>query len=173
MEPLITPYLFYRLAAQLLALFVLYFALAWLLPIVGTTLMGGMLLWNNTSVLYCWLIQCACIAVTVELRDTLTQKAAYWFTRVPRRQLRRVVALANIPVLLLMPAMLWILVQTIPAFSVAVAIELLLLLVQVWCLCGAAVPMSAKRFYGYFFQQPLHLPENCKWQKQNTLAKEI
>ena len=71
----ITPYLFNRLAGQLLALFVLYFALAWLLPIVGATLFNGMLLWSHMGILYCWCIQYAFIAVSVELRDTLVNKS--------------------------------------------------------------------------------------------------
>jgi len=164
MEPHLSPFLFYRLAGQLLALFVLYFALAWLLPIVGASLFNGMLLWSNMYILYCWFIQYAFIAVTVELRETLTKKAVYWFTLLPRHYIRFVLVMANILAVSVMPAAFLMLVHTIPAFSIAVPIELLPFLVQVWCLCGAAVPMSAKRFYVFFFHLPKSSHENTEWQ---------
>lgn len=164
MRPSISSYLFNRLAGQLLALFVLYISLAWLLPIISTTLFDGMLLWSNRWILYCWFIQCACIAVTIELRDSLIKKVVYWFTLLPRRQLRLVVGLANVLVALVMCCAVLILAQSITDFSLAVSIELLLLLIQVWCLCGAAVPMSAKRFYMFFFHLPKPTHENTEWQ---------
>lgn len=164
MKPNLTPYLFYRLAGQLLALLVLYFALAWLLPIAGASLFNGMQLWNNAYMLYCWCVQFAFIVITVELRDTLIKKAAHWFTLLPRNWVRFVLAMAILPVLSVVTASLLILVQSIPAFSFGVLIELLLLLVQVWCLCGAAVPMSAKRFYTFFFHLPKPVNHNTAWQ---------
>ncbi len=159
-----SPYLFKRLAGQLLAALVLYMALASMLPIVGASLFAGMLLWSHAGIWYCWIIQMAFIAVTVELRGALAQKAAHWLTRVPHTRLRQVLVLANVLVAWVMLSSYILLVQTLPVFSIALAIELFLLLVQVWCLCGAAVPMSAKRFYTYFFKQPFYLPENSKWQ---------
>lgn len=166
MGPLFSPFLFIRLAGQLLALFVLYIALQWLLPILAATIFEGMRAWRNVAIVYCWLIQYAFIAVTVELRETLTGKAAHWLTLLPRQYLRLVLGLANLLAVLVMLSAIWILVKTITAFSFAVAIELLLLLVQVWCLCGAAVPMSAKKFYVYFFKQPQPVHENWILGKQ-------
>jgi hypothetical protein len=167
MEPFFSPFLFKRLAGQVLALFVLYFALGWLLPIAGASLLKGMLLWNNATILFCWFIQFAFIAVTVELRDTLINKAAYWFTLLPRHLVRYVVATTCILVVPVMPSAVFMLAPTIPVFSFAVAIELFLLLVQVWCLCGAAVPMSAKRFYVFFFHAPKPSHENVEWHYHN------
>lgn len=167
MEPLFSPFLFMRLAGQVLALFVLYFALGWLLPIAGTSLFKGMLLWNNATILFCWFIQFAVIAVTVELRDTFINKAAYWFTLFPRYLVRYVVATTCILAVPIMPTAVFMLAPTIPVFSFAVAIELFLLLVQVWCLCGAAVPMSAKRFYKFFFHLPNAANRNTEWHYHN------
>lgn len=171
MKLLPQPYLVYRLTGQLLAIVVLHFALQWLLPIVGTALMLGMLEWNNISILFCWLIQLAFIAASVECRDTLIKKAAGWLTRIPPNCLRPLLLLANWLVLLVLLFAVWVVLKTVPGFSLAVAIELLLMFIQVWCLCGAAVPMSAKRFYVYFFKHPK--PVNNHWmlkqQKTNPI----
>lgn len=127
--------------------------------------MKGMESWSNVAIVYCWLIQYAFIAVSIELRDTLIKKAQHWITLLPRQQIRMVLLLANTCAVLVLLSALWTLLKTIDSVSLTVAGELFLLLIQVWSLCGSAIPMSAKRFYIFFLKHPKYVKE--KWILEN------
>jgi len=157
------PYSYSLMAAQLLALCILHIALQWLLPIVGATLIEGMLLWNDVSIIFCWCIQNAFIAVAIELRETLVKRAQHWLSLFPRRYFRWNLLLVNLPVWLVFSNALWVLLKIPTIFSFAVVTEIILLLLLVWGLSGAAVPMSAKRFYVFFFHWCKPAEDNQVW----------
>lgn len=148
-------YLFGRIAGQLLAIGFLYIALNWLLPLLATCLTEGMLRWSKAAVLVTWLIQYACITATIELRETLVKWSQNWVLRLPRRHIRWVLLLFNSLVLLVYLQSVWLLWRIPQGFTVFVVGTIMLLLVQVWVLCGAAAPMSAKRYWKYFFKLPV------------------
>lgn len=73
--------------------------------------MKGMESWSNVAIVYCWLIQYAFIAVSIELRDTLIKKAQHWITLLPRQQIRMVLLLANTCAVLVLLSALWTLLK--------------------------------------------------------------
>lgn len=148
-------YLIGRIAGQLLAIGLLYIALNWLLPVLATSLIEGMLRWSKAAVLVTWLIQYAFITATIELRETLVKWSQKWVLRLSRRHIRWVLLLFNSLVLLVYVQSVWLLWRKPHGFTMFVVGTIILLLVQVWALCGAAAPMSAKRYWKYFFKLPV------------------
>lgn len=153
----------HRLIVQLLAITTLYFAIHWLIPIVGTTLIEGIKHWNLATILYCWLIQYLFIVASIELRESLIKRAGRYLARIPRQYLRLILLLASFSVIFTFLSFLYLLIKDASAFSVSILIEYLLLACQVWSLCGAAVPISAKRFYILFLQPCYPMSNNVSW----------
>jgi hypothetical protein len=167
MKTKFSSYLLYRLLGQLAALLFLHIVVQWLYSIIAPTLLSSMLIWNTASILFCWLIQYGFIAASVELRETLIKKAAYWYTLVPAAYTRWVLVMSAAGAVLVWVWALWLLLQLTNQFSIAVGIEILLLTIQAWCLCGTAVPMGAARFYRYFYKRTAATIERGGW-KINT-----
>jgi len=153
----------HRLLVQSLAITTLYFAIHWLIPIVGTALIEGMKYWNLATILYCWLIQYLFIVASIELRESLIKRAGPFLARIPRQYLRFILLLASFSVILTFFSFLYLLIKDPSAFSISILIEYLLLACQVWCLCGVAVPISAKRFYILFLQPYYPMSDNVSW----------
>ena len=159
-----TVYFAHRLTVQLLAVITLYFGVHWLIPIVGTTLINGMKDWDLASIFYCWLIQYLFIVASIEFREYLIKRARPFLVSMPKRYLRSTLLVASISIFCILFSFLYLLIKEMSAFSTTILIEVLLLTCQVWCLCGIAMPISAKRFYIFFFKPGYRLNENETWQ---------
>ena len=143
--------LFFLLAGQLVAIFLLYHSLHWLLPTIALALFKGMHTWNTATVCLCWLFQYAFIVVTIQLREALIRQLQYRLFQIPLSYLRFALLLFNCPVLWVLFSSIQLLSVTIGPVSFTSLSAFLLIVIQVWGLCGCAIPMSAKRFHRYFF----------------------
>jgi hypothetical protein len=143
--------LYFLLAGQFVAIFLLYHSLHWLLSATALALFKGMHTWNTATICLCWLFQYAFIVVTIQLREALIRKLQHRLFQIPLSYLRFALFLFNCPVIWVLFSSIKLLSITIGPVSFTSLTAFLLLVIQVWGLCGCAIPMSAKRFHRYFF----------------------
>lgn len=139
----------------------LVFFLPILIPLIAATFFPGMLSWSIASIVFCWVIQCLFLVAIIQQREYLVQKASSWLLIFLRAQIRWVLLLCNLCAHGLWIWMSIVLFDYCDRWSVATVVQWFLLAAFTWSLCGVAVPMSARRYWGWF-RRPQELKEEWK-----------
>lgn len=132
-----------------------------LIPIIAPVLFEGMYHWNEVDLIFCFLVEYAFLIVLVELRERLVKKAFRWLQQLSKRYIRIVLLLSNVLAYGLLLHSAIILMEHISKWTLLVFIQWCTLLVFIWAFCGVAIPMSAKRYWGWF-KRPLFLRQEWK-----------
>lgn len=132
-----------------------------LIPIIAPVLFEGMYHWNEVDLIFCFLVEYAFLIVLVELRERLVKKAFRWLQQLSKRYIRIVLLLSNVLAYGLLLHSAITLMEHISKWTLLVFIQWCTLLVFIWAFCGVAIPMSAKRYWGWF-KRPLFLRQEWK-----------
>ncbi len=133
-----------------------------LIPVIAPVLFEGMYHWNEADLIFCFSVEYAFLIVLIELREHLVKKAIRWLQQLSKRYIRIVLLLSNVLAYGLLLYTAITLMEHISKWTVLVFIQWCTLLVFIWAFCGVAIPMSAKRYWGWF-RKPVLLDEG--WQK--------
>lgn len=121
-----------------------------LIPVIAPVLFEGMYHWNEVDLIFCFLVEYAFLIVLIELREHLVKKAFRWLQQLSKRYIRIVLLLSNVLAYGLLLHTAITLIELIPKWTLLVFIQWCTLLVFIWAFCGVAIPMSAKRYWGWF-----------------------
>ncbi|MDZ4071243.1 MAG: hypothetical protein U1C70_05405 [Sediminibacterium sp.] len=133
-----------------------------LIPVIAPVLFEGMYHWNEADLIFCFSVEYAFLIVLIELREHLVKKAIRWLQQLSKRYIRIVLLLSNVLAYGLLLYTAITLMEHISKWTVLVFIQWCTLLVFIWAFCGVAIPMSAKRYWGWF-RKPVLLDEG--WRK--------
>lgn len=121
-----------------------------LIPVIAPVLFEGMYHWNEVDLIFCFSVEYAFLIVLIELREHLAKKAFRWLQQLSKRYIRIVLLLSNVLAYGLLLYTAITLMELIPKWTLLVCIQCCTLLVFIWAFCGVAIPMSAKRYWGWF-----------------------
>jgi hypothetical protein len=142
--------MYFLVVLQFVCWYILAFLLTLLLPIVVPVLLEGMFIWNDATLIFCFLIEYAVAILVIELREHLVRKAAKWLPQLSRRFIRTLLLGSNVLAYGLCFFTFWKFISFVNQWSVFIFLQAVVLCILIWAFCGVAVPMSAKRYWGWF-----------------------
>lgn len=150
--------MYFLMALQICCWCLLAFFLTLLIPIVVPVLFNGMLIWNDATIIFCFLIEYAMAILLIELREHLVRRAKRWLPKLSRKLVRWLLLGSNILSYGLGLFMCGKLFAYITEWNFFVVMQWVALAVLIWALCGVAIPMSATKFWEWF-RRPQELKE--------------
>jgi hypothetical protein len=137
-----TPYYFMIYFIQLAGLCLLNWILQLLMPVIAEALLQGMVEWNTTSVVYCWMIQVLLLSITFSLRDQLWNTTKIWQDGCSLLIQRVMMVVAFLGMLWVLFSGVQLVIVKMSEFSFQTIGEFILLFAQMYCLVGIVAPMS-------------------------------